>query len=124
MKAKYAFTTLHIKDLDRSLAFYRDIVGMKIISESVIPMPSGSPHVINVLQSPEGACIELVAADDFELEKQEQENFSLAFEVDDAEAIMEAIGSECHMSIEPAPGKKFYFTEDPDGYPLNLIETK
>lgn len=123
MEAKYAFTTLHIADLEKSLAFYRDIAGMKVISETVVDAPGGQ-HFLAVVQAESGACIELVAVGEFELEMGEQENISLAFEVDDAEAIMQALGRECRMCIEPMPGTRFYFTEDPDGYPLNLIERK
>ena len=115
----FAWATLHIADLERSLALYRDIMGMKEIRRYRIEEVD---ETIVVLEAEDSGKIELVQVPGYKLDITEQENFSLAFEVDDAMAIIESIGSTCRMSFAPAPDTKFFFTDDPDGYPLNLIE--
>jgi lactoylglutathione lyase len=117
----FAWTTLHIGDLDKSLALYRDIMGMKEIKRYRIEVVD---ETIAILESADGARLELVQVPGYKLELTEQENFSLAFEVDDAMAIIEQIGSECRMHVEIDAETQFFFTNDPDGYPLNLIERK
>ena len=121
MANKLAWATLHIADLDKSLALYRDIMGMKEIDRYRIEEVD---ETIVVLEAAEGGRLELVQKPGFVLDMTEQENISLAFEVDDAMAVIEEIGSKCEVSFDPAPGTKFFFTKDPDGYSLNLIERK
>ncbi|MGI6218032.1 MAG: VOC family protein [Coriobacteriales bacterium] len=118
MSARYVYTTLHIADLDRSLAFYRDVMGMKVVRQYKIEEVNED---IAVIEQESGGCIELVARKGFELKLTDQENFSLAFEVEDAKSIISKLGSD-YTTIDPTPGTKFYFTKDPDGYVLNLIE--
>ena len=121
MANKLAYTTLHIADLEKSLALYQDIMGMKEILRYRIEEVD---ETIVVLEAAEGGKLELVQKPGFVLEMTEQENISLAFDVDDAMAIIDKIGSTCNASFEPAPDTKFFFTTDPDGYSLNLIERK
>ena len=121
MANKLAWTTLHIADLERSMAFYCDIVGMKEIDRYRIEEVN---EEIVVLEAGEGGRLELVQVPGYELRLSDQENFSLAIEVDDAMAVIEKIGSTCNQVIEVSPTTKFHFTNDPDGYPLNLIERK
>lgn len=121
MANKMAWPTLHIADLEKSLPLYSDIMGMKEIKRYRIEEVD---ETIVVLEQEDGGRLELVQVPGFKLDMTEQENISLAFEVDDAMAVIEKIGSECKMSFEPSPDTKFFFTNDPDGYSLNLIERK
>lgn len=116
---RFAFATLHVGDLDKSLAFYRDIIGMKVVDKYRIEEVN---ETVAVVQQEGGGSIELVGKPGFVLDVTAQENFSLAFEVDDAMAIIERMGSECTDSVEPSPNTKFFFCKDPDGYSLNLIQ--
>ncbi len=119
MSAQFAWTTLHVGDIDKSLAFYRDILGFPIIERYI--------NVVNediaILGHENGGRIELVELKGFQLDMTEQENISMGFEVEDAKAIFDQMGvSEYEGPIEPAPGLTYYFTVDPDGYRIQFVE--
>lgn len=121
MSVSYAWTTLHIEDLDKSLKFYRDVVGMKVVMQYRIEPVDED---VAVIEQAGGGKIELVARKGFKLSLSEQENFSLAIETDDAKSVIDSLGNEMPQPIVIDEHTKFFFTNDPDGYPLNIIEKK
>lgn len=121
MSMVFAWTTLHVGDLSKSLAFYRDIAGMQVVDQYRIEEVN---EEIAVLQQPGGGRLELVGKPGFVLDITPQENFSLAFEVDDAKSVMQQAGCECTAVFDIGGGTTFNFTTDPDGYQINLIERK
>lgn len=122
MKFKMVHENYNVADLDRSLKFYKEALGLEETRR--IPAEDGS-FIIAFLKNEES---------DFELEltwlKDHPQNynlgeceFHLAFKVEDYEAAHakhEAMGCICFEN----PQMGIYFIADPDGYWLEIIPEK
>ena len=107
---KFNHFNFNVLDLDRSLKFYKDALGLEPVREK--DAADGSYKIIFL---GDGATA-------FRLELTEQE-FHLAFTVEDYTGAFEkhkAMGCVCFEN--PAMG--IYFIEDPDGYWIEIIPEK
>jgi lactoylglutathione lyase len=122
-------TMLRVGDLDRSVAFYRDVLGMQVISRKDYPEGKFTLCFLGYGRNPEHAEIELThnwGVDRYELGNAYGH---IALGVDDiygaCAKIREAGG---RIAREPGPMKHgttvIAFVEDPDGYKIELIEQK
>ena len=117
MQFKFAHNNLNVLDLERSLAFYRDALGLKEVRRKEKPdftlifLGDGvTPHLLELtwLKGRTGP---------YHLGENE---FHLAFVVDDFKAAYErhkAMGCICYEN--EAMG--IYFIADPDGYWLEIL---
>lgn len=122
-------TMLRVGDLDRSLAFYTDVLGMKLLRRS--DYPDGRFTLAFVGYGPESseAVIELThnwGVDRYELGGGYGH---IAVEVDDAYAACAAVAAKGGKVTRPAGPMKhgstvIAFVEDPDGYKIEFIEKK
>ena len=117
---RFSFLTLQVADMAASLAFYRDLLGMAV-NRRFSPMPG----MDIVFLGREGLQLELICR---EGEKKEAgDNFSLGFAVDDLDtetARLAAAGVVCGPAVQPAPGVRMSFCNDPDGNAVELIEER
>lgn len=115
---RFSFLTVQVADMEASLAFYRDLLGMAV-ARRFSPMPG----MDIVFLGREGLQLELICR---EGEKKEAgDNFSLGFAVDDLDAEtarLTAAGAVCGPIVQPAPGTRMSFCNDPDGNAVELIE--
>lgn len=115
---KFAFVTLYIRDMEKSLACYRDTLGLPL--QGRMPTEDGE---LAFLGPKDGASIELVAAPHFA--ESAHTGFSVGLEVDDlpeATRTMEAAGYPLLRGpISPHPGTAFSFFRGPDGEEIELI---
>ncbi len=120
---------LRVGDLDRSLAFYCDVLGMKLLRKHEYPSGEFTLAFVGYGEESENAVLELTynwgrvsytLGDAFG---------HVALGVDDIYATCEAIRAKGgKITREPGPMKHgstvIAFVEDPDGYKVELIQTK
>lgn len=117
---RFSFLTLQVADMAASLAFYRDLLGMAV-NRRFSPMPG----MDIVFLGREGLQLELICRAGESREG--GENFSLGFAVDDLDtetARLAAAGVVCGPAVQPAPGVRMSFCNDPDGNAVELIEER
>ena len=122
-------TMLRVGDLDRSIAFYRDVLGMQLISRKDYPEGRFTLAFLGYGRNPEQAEIELThnwGVDHYELGTAYGH---VALGVDDIHAVTERIRKAGgKITREPGPMKHgstvIAFVGDPDGYKIELIEER
>ena len=122
-------TMIRVGDLDRSIAFYTDVLGMTLLRKH--DYPDGKFTLAFVGYGPESqqAAIELTY--NYGVERYDQGNAfgHIALEVDDAYAACETIRARGGRVVRAAGPMKhgttvIAFVEDPDGYKIELIQRK
>lgn len=117
---KYLWTTMHVKDMDASLKFYQNVLGL----EMEWRRPAGPGMEIAFLKA-EGTDtkVELICAEDFQGQAEGVE-LSLGFAVEDVEAKREELAAAGYAPtpiISPNPMTKFFFIKDPDGITIQFV---
>ena len=125
MIKKYLHTRFRVSDMDKSIYFYRDILGMKVVEQK--SSPRGSKLVF--LKFPDMDCeLELCSFPDSGNVHVPEDLVHLAFEVDDLERGIERLKVSGVLitegPIESSNGTRFIFTEDPDKYEIELMQYK
>lgn len=122
-------TMLRVGDLDRSIAFYTEVLGMKLLRRKDYPEGEFTLAFVGYGDESENAVIEFTY-------NWGQENYDLgdgyghiALEVDDVYEAEEEIrrrGGKILREAGPmnAGTTIIAFVEDPDGYPIELIGKK
>jgi catechol 2,3-dioxygenase-like lactoylglutathione lyase family enzyme len=101
-----------VKDLEKSLSFYRDFLGIRQIPKMV-----DSPDLV-WLQLPSGVMLHLIKSDTPAPQRQH-----VAFEVEDIDAarrVAEEKGLSILSSGTRKDGQRFFFIPDPDGNRVEL----
>ena len=125
MLKKYLHTRFRVSDMEKSISFYQDILGMEVIEQKT--SPRGSKLVF--LKFPGMDCeLELCSFPDSGSVHVPEDLVHLAFEVDDLEACMDKLNEAgvpiTEDPLESSNGTKFIFTEDPDKYEIELMYYK
>ena len=123
MIKKYLHTRFRVSDMDKSIYFYRDILGMKVVEQKT--SPRGSKLVF--LKFPDMDCeLELCSFPDSGNVHVPEDLVHLAFEVDDLERCIERLKVAGVLitegPIKSSNGTRFIFTEDPDKYEIELMQ--
>ncbi len=116
---KFVWTTIQVSDLDRSLAFYHDLLDLPVQER----FPAG-PNEIAMLGDAEGTKLELIQKPGPKLEAPGA-GLSLGFAPADIGAALQKLaeqGVAVPPPVSPNPTMKFYFLQDPDGYVVQLVE--
>ena len=121
-------TMLRVGDLERSLRFYTEVMGMSLISRKDYPDGKFTLAFIGFGKNPEQAEIELTHNWGVERYEIGTAFGHVAIGVSDIYAVCERIrGAGGKITREPGPMKHgktvIAFIEDPDGYKVELIET-
>jgi len=120
---KYAHTRFRVSDMDASLKFYHDLLGMEISEQST--SPRGSKLVYLKLPQSE-ADLELCSFPSSGKVAVPEDLVHLAFEVEDLNVWVEKLNKAgvpiTEGPIETSRGSKFIFTEDPDKYEIEIIQ--
>jgi lactoylglutathione lyase len=122
-------TMLRVGDLDRSIAFYTEVVGMRVLRRNDYPDGKFTLAFVGYQDETEGAVIELTynwGVDKYELGTAFGH---IALEVEDAYAACEEIRKRGGKVVREAGPMKhgttvIAFVEDPDGYKIELIQRK
>ena len=126
---KILHTMLRVGDLDKSLAFYTEVLGMRLLRRTDYPEGKFTLAFVGYQEESEGAVIELTynyGVDRYDLGSAFGH---IAIEVDDAYAMCESIRQRGgKVAREAGPMKHgttvIAFVEDPDSYKIELIQRK
>jgi lactoylglutathione lyase len=122
-------TMLRVVDLEKSLAFYTGVLGMKLLRRTDYPDGKFTLAFVGYTDEASGAAIELTL--NWGVERYELGNAygHIAIEVEDAYAACENIKQRGGKVMREAGKMKhgstvIAFVEDPDGYKIELIQKK
>lgn len=122
-------TMIRVGDLERSIRFYTDVLGMTLLRRHDYPDGKFTLAFVGYGPESEQAAIELTY--NYGTERYELGNAfgHIALEVDDAVAACEAIQKRGGKVVREAGPMKhgktvIAFVEDPDGYKIELIQRK
>ncbi|AWI04577.1 VOC family protein [Clostridium drakei] len=117
---KFCWSTLTVKDLEESLKFYEDIVGLKVQQRF-----KGGPGMEIAFLGEGETKIELIYNSNVK-EVNYGADISLGFEVNSVDQIMELVKSKgiaVHSGpFQPNPHVKFFFVLDPNGLKIQFVE--
>ena len=122
MQFSFAHNNFNVRDLDRSLSFYKEALGLT--ESSRINAPDGSFIIVYLTDGVTPHLLELTWLRDWDKPYNLGDNeFHLAFRVDDFDAAhAKHKEMDCICFENPAMG--IYFISDPDGYWLEVIPAK
>ncbi|MBP1756616.1 MAG: Glyoxalase/bleomycin resistance protein/dioxygenase [Firmicutes bacterium] len=117
---KYCWTTLQVKDMEVSLKFYKEVVGLKENRRF-----SSAPGKEYVFLGEGETELELIC-DQQKKEVEVGQDISLGFEVDSLDRMLELVkerGYAVHSGpFQPNPHVKFFFVQDPTGWKIQFVE--
>lgn len=120
---RLAHTMIRVRDLDATLAFYRDFLGLRETRRKEI----GQEATLVFLTDEAGDyAIELTynhGRSDYELGDQFGH---LAFFTDDLEAVVREVESRgwWYRRSRPEVGSRYIFVRDPNGYDVEILERR
>ncbi len=120
---------IRVGDLDRSIDFYSDVLGMKLLRKKDYPDGKFTLAFIGYGPESDGAVIELTHNWDTEEYDLGNGFGHIAIEVDDAYTACEEIKKHGGNVVREAGPMKhgttvIAFVEDPDGYKIELIQRR
>lgn len=119
---KFMWSTLTIKDMEESLKFYQEIVGLNI-ERRFKPTPEMELAFLGDGETK----VELICNKEVK-EFKFGENISLGFQVDSAEEMMTFVkekGIKIHSGpFQPNEHTKYFFVLDPNGLKIQFVEIK
>ncbi|MDQ2138179.1 lactoylglutathione lyase [Alcaligenaceae bacterium A4P071] len=122
-------TMLRVGDLDKSIAFYTDVLGMRVLRRSDYPEGKFTLAFVGYEEESTGAVIELTHNWDTDKYDLGSGYGHIALEVDDAYAACERVKQQGGNVVREAGPMKhgttvIAFIEDPDGYKIEFIQKK
>ncbi|UOP05548.2 lactoylglutathione lyase [Conchiformibius kuhniae] len=122
-------TMLRVGDLERSLAFYTDVLGMRLLRRKDYPEGRFTLAFVGYGEESDTAVIELTHNWDTDSYDLGNAYGHIALEVDDACAACDAVRAKGGKVVREAGPMKhgstvIAFVEDPDGYKVEFIQKK
>lgn len=119
---RFAHFNFNVLDLERSMAFYKEALGLEPVRE-IVP-EDGSFKIVYLGDGKSEFVLELTwLRDRTESYNLGDEEFHLAFETDDYDGVHarhEAMGAICFEN----PEMGIYFIKDPDGYWVEILPAR
>lgn len=119
---KLAHTMIRVKDLDRTLDFYCNFIGLKEVRRR----PIGDEATLVFLEDDGGRTVELTY-NHGRTEYQLGDQFGhLAFATDDLESVVERVEAKgwWFRRSRPEISSRYIFIKDPNGYDIEILERK
>ena len=122
-------TMIRVNDLDKSLRFYCDLLGMKLLRKKDYPSGRFTLAFVGYGTESDNAVIELTHNWDTEKYDLGSGFGHVALGVDDIYATCDELKRKgAKIAREPGPmkhgGSEIAFIEDPDGYKIELIQLR
>ncbi len=120
---QFCWVTLQVRDMERSLHFYRDILGLPL-NRRFSPMPSDE---IAFLGSGETK-VELICNTNRPLAESNPsaQHISIGFRATSLESMMDALRAQnipiLAGPFQPNPSIRFFYVLDPDGFKVQIVE--
>ena len=123
MKVNFCWVTLNVDNMEESLKFYRDLLGLDICSR----FSAGEVVEIAMLGESDKPKIELMCNMHNKITNRGT-GISIGFEVNSLEEAMAYVQSN-HIPItkgpfSPSPMTRFFFVNDPNGIEIQLVENR
>ena len=120
---KLLHTRMRVSDMDQTLAFYQEVLGLEVVERKVSPRGS---HLAFLAVPNSEELIELCSFPASGSVKVQEDLVHLAFEVDNLDRAIGVL-KEKNIPITDGPtqtstGSRFIFIDAPDGYEVELIE--
>lgn len=120
----YLWTTIHVKNLEESIAFYSDLIGLKVMQR----FPAGPGIEIAFMgNGVNGETLVELLADSNAAEIQFSEFLSIGFAVDSADAMLETVKNKnisIYGGLIETPKFKFFMIKDPNGLNIQFFQQK
>ena len=120
---KLLHTRMRVSDMDQTLQFYREVLGLEVVERKVSPRGSqlaflavpNSEELIELCSFPTSGPVEV-----------QEDLVHLAFEVDDLDGTIQELQAK-GVPVTDGPtrsssGSRFIFIDAPDGYEIELIQ--
>ncbi len=120
---KLLHTRMRVSNIDETIAFYRDVLGLELVERKTSPRGS---HLAFLAVPNSEELIELCSFSASGPVKVQEDLVHLAFEVDNLDQTIAALNAK-QVKITDGPtrtssGSRFIFIDAPDGYEVELIE--
>lgn len=112
----FALTTLQVKDFERSLDFYHNILKLPIICK----FATADGMNIAMLGEENNVHLEIIGTGN--APEHPDNGISIGFRIENVEDFIESLNVDAIGPICPNPKTRFYFIHDPDGYRVQLLE--
>lgn len=122
-------TMLRVTNMDKSIAFYTEVMGMKLLRKNDYPSGRFTLAFVGFQPESEGAVIELTHNWDTNAYTLGDAFGHIAVQVDDAYAACDSVKQRGGLVTREAGPMKggttvIAFVQDPDGYKIELIERR
>jgi len=118
---KFCWTTIQVSDLEKSVKFYSELMGIGPVARM------GTPEHRVVMLGENGVTKLELINEDKTLPAGVGTGVSIGFapkNLDEKVAELAAAGVTAIGPISPSPDIRFFFVKDPDGYTVQLVEQK
>ena len=120
---KLLHTRMRVSDMEQTLGFYREVLGLEVVEQKVSPRGS---HLAFLAVPNSEELIELCSFPSSGTVKVQEDLVHLAFEVEDLEQTIQELQAK-GVPITDGPtqsssGSRFIFIDAPDGYEIELIQ--
>lgn len=126
---RFLHTMLRVGNLEKSLAFYTEVLGMKVLRQKEYPDGKFTLAFVGYGEESDTTVLELTY--NWDTDKYDLGNAfgHIAIEVDDAYAACDAVRAKGGKVVREAGPMKhgttvIAFVEDPDGYKIEFIQKK
>jgi len=131
---KLSHIVLHVSDMERSLKFYRDILGLEVafetnsegLGDGAAAMTAGANFRVVGCLVRGGIVLELTEGMSTAIHDGADDSYIIALSVSDIEEahaqIIDAGVSPLMPPMEVMPGIKMFFVQDPDGRQIEFVE--
>jgi lactoylglutathione lyase len=120
---KLLHTRMRVSDMDQTIKFYTDVLGLKVLERKTSPRGS---HLAFLAVPNSEELIELCSYPPSGPVKVQEDLVHLAFEVDNLDETVRMLnGKQIKITDGPtvtSSGSRFIFIDAPDGYEIELIE--
>lgn len=120
---KLAHTMIRVRNLDETIAFYRDFLGLREVRRSAI---GDEATLVFLSDEAESYHIELTYNHDGRDYELGDQFGHLAFHVDDLQAVIDDVERRGWWFRESKPGNssRYIFVKDPNGYDIEILQAK
>lgn len=120
---KLLHTRMRVSDMDQTISFYRDVLGLQVLERKTSPRGS---HLAFLSVPNSDELIELCSFPPSGPVKVQEDLVHLAFEVENLDETIRTLNAK-QVKITDGPtttssGSRFIFIDAPDGYEVELIE--
>ena len=117
---KLAHTMIRVRDLDRSVDFYTNFMGLREVRRKDL----GDAELVFLADADEHHYIELTHNKDGRDYECGNQFGHLAFFTEDLEAVVEQVEANGwgYRRSRPETGSKYIFIKDPDGYDIEILQ--